>query len=75
MYICFDTWARTKMSYIRKTEDEWVIQSNYGYGWEDESCYDNYQEANYDIKEYRRSGYDAQYRLIKRRVKIDGTDT
>lgn len=62
------------MAYIRKTRDIWVIRANYGYGWEDECTYDNYREAKADLATYRNEG-GGEYRLYKRRVKIDGTDT
>ena len=59
---------------MRKTQDVWCIDTNYGYGWETESEYgkDDYTnpklEAYKDAKEYRMLGCDV--RVIKRRVKI-----
>lgn len=61
------------MEYVRKTKDVWCIQTNYGYGWEEESeydkdDYDNPRKSAYeDAKEYRIAG--AMTRIIKRRVK------
>ena len=40
-------------AYKRKTRDVWNIELNYGYGWESESEYDNYEEAKADLKEYK----------------------
>jgi hypothetical protein len=52
-----------------KTVVEYIIQGNYGNtGWEDLCSYDNRSEAYTDVVEYRKSGYDASYRVIKRRV-------
>lgn len=48
----------------------WVIQGNYGYGWEDLSSYDkkeySYGDVKYDIKEYRISD-NYPKRIIERR--------
>lgn len=47
----------------------WVIWTNYGYGWEPESCYDKketaYSQVVADAKEYRIAG--AQTRIKNRR--------
>lgn len=58
--------------YQRKTKDVWYIQTNYGYGWEDESEYDTYAEAKRDIDEYRihMVHYGGMCRIVKRRKKI-----
>lgn len=62
------------MGYIRKTEDVWCIDTNYGYGWETESeytknDYDNpYKSAKEDAKGYRECG--AMVRIVKRRERI-----
>lgn len=47
-----------------------VIQGNYGYGFEDVCEYDRGErrQALQDLKEYRKDGYNATYRLIERRV-------
>lgn len=60
------------MAYKRKTKDVWVIESNYGYGWEEESTYDDYDAAKADLKEYRIavSHHFGVCRLNKRREKI-----
>lgn len=48
----------------------WVIQGNFGYGWEDDSAYDkkesSYGQVRAELKEYRFSGYGC-YRVIERR--------
>lgn len=52
-----------------KTVVEYVIQGNYGNtGWEDVCYYDKKSEAYTDVKEYRKDGYNATYRVIQRRV-------
>ena len=55
--------------YIRKTEDEYVIQGHYGQGWEDDTVEATLKEAKARIKEYREN-MPYSYRIIKRRVKI-----
>ena len=59
-------------AYKRKTRDVWNIELNYGYGWESESEYDNYEEAKADLKEYKEHAkhYGASVRLVKRRERI-----
>ena len=48
----------------------WVIQGNYGYGWEDLSAYDkkesSYADVKHDIREYRIAD-SAPKRIIERR--------
>ena len=62
------------MAYQRKTKDVYVIETNYGYGWEEESEYDKddytdpLKSAKEDAKEYRIAG--AMTRIVKRREKL-----
>ena len=62
------------MSYVRKTKDVWCIDTNWGYGWETESEYDeddyeNPMKAAFeDVKGYREAG--AIAKVVKRRRKI-----
>ena len=62
------------MAYQRKTKDVWCIDTNYGYGWEEESrySYEDYENprkaAIADAKEYRLAG--ANTRIVMRREKI-----
>lgn len=53
-----------------KTKIVYVVQGNYGYGWDDENEEDNRVDARRSIKEYRDNG-SGSYRLIRRRVKIE----
>jgi len=53
-----------------KTKLVYVIQGNYGYGWDDENEEDNRVDAKRSIKEYRDNG-PGSYRLIRRRVPIE----
>ena len=59
------------MTYVRKTYDQWDIETNYGYGWEVESSYDNYKEAKADYKEYcvHMAHCGGCAKLVKRRIK------
>ena len=57
---------------VSKTKIVYVVQGNYGsHGWEDENEEDNKVDAKRSIKEYRENG-PGSYRLIRRRVKIEG---
>ena len=62
------------MSYVRKTQDVYCIDTNYGYGWETESEYwpcdyeDPKKSAYVDAKEYQLAG--AQVKVVKRRKAI-----
>lgn len=57
--------------YIRKTEDEWQIHGDHGFGWEELCAYTNRKEAREDIKLYR-ANQPGSYKLIKKRVKKNG---
>ena len=58
-----------------KTREIKVIQTNYGYGWEDESWYerDEYNQIKHDFQEYKRHmiHYGGCCRLITRRVQYE----
>ena len=51
-----------------KTVEVYVLQGNYGIGWEDLVEYDDYTEARNDLKEYRENEPKYVHRLITRRV-------
>lgn len=52
------------------TELQYVVQGDYGHGWEDLTASTNYKEAQTDLKAYRTNDK-APSRLIRRRVKIE----
>lgn len=56
-----------------KTHIEFIIQGNYGQGWEDENTELTREDAKRSLREYRENGPGA-YRLIRRRVKNDATN-
>lgn len=56
------------MAYIRTTKDIYIILTNYGTGWEEESRAETYQEAKEQAQEYKATAYRPQVRIIKRRV-------
>jgi len=58
------------MTYIRLTQDEYIIQGNYGQYWEDVTCEDNKKDAKERLKEYHENKPEYMHKLIKRRVKI-----
>lgn len=57
--------------YKRKTKDIYVMMSNYGYGWEEELTEDTYAEAKAQLKTYRENCKNAQYKIVKKRIKIN----
>ena len=63
------------MAYTRKTKDEYIIQGNYGYGhgFEDECTEETRKGALQALREYRENG-SGDYRMIKRRVKIEANE-
>ena len=57
--------------YCRKTKDVYVLEGNYGYGWDFLCEYDNRKDALNDLKTYRENEIGYVHRIIKRRVMID----
>ena len=56
------------MPRVNKYNYLWVVQGNYGgYGWEDLAESESYQEARYNLREYRISSGPAPHRIIQRR--------
>lgn len=53
----------------RKTQVEYVVQGNYGYGWEDLTAANNEREAKANLRDYQIND-NSPVRLIKRRVKV-----
>ncbi len=60
-----------KTNRINKYIYNWVIWSNYGYGWEKESYYDKsestYSQVKKDLKEYRFACPNASYKIKENR--------
>lgn len=44
-----------------------VVQGNYGYGWDDVYESEDYRDARARLKEYRANEKKASHRMIKRR--------
>lgn len=55
--------------YIRKTRDEYNIQGDYGYGFEDVCCEDTWREARERLREYRENEPGVAFRIKKARMK------
>lgn len=55
------------MAYERKTKDEWMVEGNYGYGWEVVSYDETYEEAKQMLKDYRENE-PYPFRIRKHRV-------
>lgn len=58
------------MTYIRKTKDNYILLSNYGYGWEEEVIESTYKEIKERLKEYRENCKYGIFKHKKVRVKI-----
>lgn len=48
---------------------EWVLQGNYGYGWDDLVTYESKEEAQEDYKTYREEEPEFAHRIRKRLIK------
>lgn len=58
------------MTYQRKTKDIYVLMSNYGYGWEEETQDETRREALQTLKEYRENSNGNHY-IKKKRERIE----
>jgi hypothetical protein len=57
--------------YVRKTQDVYYLETDYGYGKELECPYDTYKEAKQGKKEYLENCPDLKYiRIVKKREEI-----
>jgi hypothetical protein len=56
------------MSYVRKTEDEYEVQGNYGQGFECVTTEELYREAKNRLREYNENEPQYTHKIIKRRV-------
>lgn len=63
---------RCAMAYERKTRDEYVLLTNYGYGWDEEVTEDTMREIKQRAREYLLNTT-AQIKIIKRRVPKEKT--
>jgi len=61
------------MAYIRKTQDVWEIQTNYGYGWEVENTETTLKDARRSYREYCENVRGA-VRVRKRRERLPQTN-
>ena len=56
------------MAYKRKTKDVWVVQGNYGYGWDDVVEEDTWKEAWDMFICYTENEPQYQHRVKRRRA-------
>jgi hypothetical protein len=56
----------------RTTKDVFVVQQNWGYGWEDVNVEDRRKDGMRSVREYRENQPGVPTRLITRRVKLEG---
>ena len=59
------------MAYVRKTEDEYDIEGNYGQGFEIVTCETTWKLAKETIKTYRTNEPGIAFRIRKHRVPIE----
>ncbi len=59
---------------VSKTKKVYVLQGNYGYGWDDLLEEDTYREAKAQAKVYRENERNASHRVITRRVPIEAAN-
>jgi len=64
-----------KSAYQRKTKDVYVVQGNYGYGWDDLFEEDTWLDAKQALKEYQENEPQYSHRIITRREKVDSPVT
>ena len=55
--------------YQRKTFDEFQIQGNYGYGFEEVASEATLTEAKQRLKEYRVNERGISFKIVKKRIK------
>ena len=55
--------------YVRKTVDTWVLEGNYGYGWEYILTEYTRKEGLERLREYRENQPQYPARLVKKRVR------
>lgn len=58
------------MAYQRKTKDIYILMSNYGYGWEEETQDETRREALQTLKEYRENSTGNHY-IKRKRERIE----
>ena len=56
------------MSYIRKTEDEFDILGNYGFGFEVVTCETTWSQAKSTLRDYRNNEPGTPFKMKKHRV-------
>ena len=66
----YETWLGPR---TRKTSDTYVLQGNYGHGWEDLTAENTLAEIRQRRKEYRENE-GGEYRITKRRLHLFGRD-
>jgi hypothetical protein len=62
------------MAYIRKTEDEFHIMGDYGFGMECVNVETTWKDAKRSIREYRENEPGILFTIKKRRVRKEGTN-
>lgn len=58
------------MAYKRKTEDEFQIHGDYGYGFEEVTCETTRKDAIQTLKDYRENQPQAVFKMVKKRVRL-----
>jgi hypothetical protein len=60
------------MAYIRKTKDEYQLLCDYGDGWEYLLAENTMKEARKRKREYIENMPEYSYRIVKKRIPIEG---
>lgn len=55
------------MGYIRKTQDEFQIHGNYGYGYEEVTAANTRKEAKDYLKNYQENEPQASFKIVTKR--------
>jgi hypothetical protein len=61
--------TKDQKMYERKTEDEFQIHGDYGYGFEEVTCEVTRQLAREQLKCYRENEPGVAFKIVKKRVK------
>ncbi|HUS48819.1 MAG TPA: hypothetical protein VMZ91_01530 [Candidatus Paceibacterota bacterium] len=61
--------AMMKDKDVKKHPYDFIIQGNYGHGWEDVNTEDNYSDARRSLREYDENERGYSHRKIIRRIK------
>lgn len=56
--------------YVRKTQDEYVLQGRYGHGWEDLTAESSWREIRARRREYQENEPGTPLKIVTRRIPL-----